>query len=100
MKSITRIRLVAIFLAVTALVMVLMVSQRAVKAAPPSGASVTGTIKLDGTAPHQKPIDMSKEPSCAAKIGYKKKMKNNNRTIGNLEEGKRRRKRRTKKENL
>jgi len=27
---------------------------------------VTGTIKLDGTAPHQKPIDMSKEPSCAA----------------------------------
>jgi hypothetical protein len=66
MKSRTRIRLVAIFLAVTALAMVLMVSQRAVKAAPPSGASVTGTIKLDGTAPHQKPIDMSKEPSCAA----------------------------------
>jgi carboxypeptidase family protein len=28
---------------------------------------ITGTIKLDGTAPHQKPIDMSKEPSCAAK---------------------------------
>jgi plastocyanin len=27
---------------------------------------ITGTIKLDGTAPHQKPIDMSKEPSCAA----------------------------------
>lgn len=26
---------------------------------------ITGTVKLDGTAPHQKPIDMSKEPSCA-----------------------------------
>jgi plastocyanin len=26
---------------------------------------ITGTIKLDGQAPHQKPIDMSKEPSCA-----------------------------------
>src|SRR6266851_5291005 len=37
-----------------------------VKAAPPSGGGVTGTIKLDGVAPHQKPIDMSKEPSCAA----------------------------------
>jgi hypothetical protein len=37
-----------------------------VKAAPPSGGGVTGTIKLDGAAPHQKPIDMSKEPTCAA----------------------------------
>ena len=27
---------------------------------------ITGTVKLDGQAPHQKPIDMSKEPSCAA----------------------------------
>jgi hypothetical protein len=26
---------------------------------------ITGTIKLDGTPPHQKPIDMSKEPACA-----------------------------------
>jgi plastocyanin len=25
---------------------------------------ITGTIKLDGTAPHQRPIDMSKEPYC------------------------------------
>jgi plastocyanin len=31
-----------------------------------AGVSVTGTVKLDGTAPHQKGIDMSKEPSCAA----------------------------------
>ena len=26
---------------------------------------ISGTIKLDGTAPHQKPIDMAKEPFCA-----------------------------------
>lgn len=31
-----------------------------------SAGQITGTVKLDGTAPHQKPIDMSKEPSCAA----------------------------------
>ena len=30
-----------------------------------AGGSITGTIKLDGTPPHQKPIDMSKEPFCA-----------------------------------
>src|SRR5258708_6299213 len=48
------------------LTMVAIISQHKVKAAPPSGSAVTGTIKLEGTPPHQKPIDMSKEPSCAA----------------------------------
>jgi hypothetical protein len=38
----------------------------AVQAAPPAGASITGTVKLDGTPPHQRTIDMSKEPSCDA----------------------------------
>ena len=37
-----------------------------VSAAPPAGTTVSGTVKLDGAAPHQKGIDMSKEPSCAA----------------------------------
>ncbi|MGA2694765.1 MAG: carboxypeptidase regulatory-like domain-containing protein [Terriglobales bacterium] len=37
-----------------------------VSAAPPAGSSISGTVKLDGTAPHQRGIDMSKEPSCAA----------------------------------
>jgi plastocyanin len=31
-----------------------------------STGQITGTVKLDGAAPHQKPIDMGKEPSCAA----------------------------------
>jgi plastocyanin len=31
-----------------------------------SAGQITGTVKLDGTAPHQRPIDMAKEPSCAA----------------------------------
>lgn len=38
--------------------------RREVKAAPPEAGTITGTIKLDGTAPHQRPIDMSKEPYC------------------------------------
>jgi len=32
---------------------------------------ITGTVKLDGTAPHQRGIDMSKEPSCAAQHASK-----------------------------
>lgn len=52
--------------AVLAFAVVMMVSQRKVKAAPPSEGSIAGTIKLDGTPPHEKGIDMSKEPSCAA----------------------------------
>jgi len=36
---------------------------------PGVGAAATGqiagTVKLDGPAPHQKPIDMSKDPACA-----------------------------------
>jgi len=42
---------------------------------------ITGTIKLDGTAPHQKPIDMSKEPSCAA-IHKDKPITMENVTVG------------------
>jgi Carboxypeptidase regulatory-like domain len=30
-----------------------------------TAGTITGKIKLDGTPPHQKPIDMSKEPFCA-----------------------------------
>src|SRR6266704_6834107 len=66
MKSQNRNRAIAILSATVMLTLVLMIAQRNVKAAPPSGSGITGTIKLDGTAPHQKPIDMSKEPTCAA----------------------------------
>lgn len=41
----------------------LLLSTRNVSAA--AEGKISGTIKLDGTAPHQKPIDMSKEPTCA-----------------------------------
>ena len=41
----------------------LLYSARNVSAA--GEGKITGTVKLDGTAPHQRPIDMSKEPSCA-----------------------------------
>jgi plastocyanin len=42
----------------------LLYSGRSVSAA--SAGQITGSVKLEGTAPHQKPIDMAKEPSCAA----------------------------------
>ena len=41
----------------------LLYSTRNVSAA--GEGKITGTVKLDGTPPHQRPIDMSKEPSCA-----------------------------------
>src|SRR5258708_37730676 len=59
-------KLSAIFSAMLLIVLAMHTAQRKVNAAPASGGSVTGIIKLDGTPPHQKPIDMSKEPSCAA----------------------------------
>jgi len=40
----------------------LMLNQKVSAAAE---GKITGTVKLDGTPPHEKPIDMSKEPSCA-----------------------------------
>jgi plastocyanin len=43
------------------------------RSAPTVGASATGqivgTVKLDGPAPHQKPIDMSKDPVCVQARG-------------------------------
>src|SRR6266571_1843971 len=50
---------------VLVLTLVITMSQRHVRAAP-SDSGITGTVKLEGTAPHQRPIDMSKEPGCAA----------------------------------
>ena len=44
-----------------------------VRSAPSVGAAATGqivgTVKLDGQAPHQKPIDMSKDPACTQAHG-------------------------------
>ena len=66
MKANNRFRVMAILSMLVVAAFVIVVSQRKVKAAPPSGSSITGIIKLEGTPPHQRPIDMSKEPSCAA----------------------------------
>ena len=38
-----------------------------VTAAGPGSGTITGKITYEGTPAKQKPIDMSKEPSCAAK---------------------------------
>lgn len=47
----------------------LLISAGLFRLAPDVGAAatgqITGTVKLDGQAPHQKPIDMSKDPACA-----------------------------------
>ncbi len=58
-----RYKLAAMNLALLLLAYGLLYSTRNVSAA--AEGKITGTIKLDGTAPHQKPIDMSKEPFCA-----------------------------------
>jgi hypothetical protein len=36
------------------------------RTAPPAGATISGKIRYTGTPPKMKPIDMAKEPSCAA----------------------------------
>ena len=61
-----RIVLLAALIAGLSLMIVLVTRQNEVSAGRPLGGNVNGTIKLDGTPPHQRPIDMSKEPSCAA----------------------------------
>ena len=40
-------------------------TRRTLNVSAAAAGGITGTIKLDGTPPHQKPIDMSKEPNCA-----------------------------------
>src|ERR1700689_2262125 len=41
----------------------LILNQSVVRAA--GNGKITGTVKLDGTAPHMKGIDMSKDPYCS-----------------------------------
>lgn len=51
----------------------LLVAAAFVRSAPSVGAAATGqivgTVRLDGQAPHQRPIDMSKDPACAQAHG-------------------------------
>ncbi len=51
----------------SALILVGFALPRAGKSASAASAGqITGFVKLDGTAPHQRGIDMSKDPTCAA----------------------------------
>jgi len=56
-----------------ALTVALLVLAAALGFAPGPGAAttgqITGSVKFDGPAPHQKPIDMSKDPTCAQTRG-------------------------------
>ncbi len=59
---------------IAAIVVVLLLATLAMLRSRPaasasSAGQITGTIKLEGQAPHQKPIDMSKDPSCAQTRG-------------------------------
>jgi plastocyanin len=59
----TRYKIAAIAFSLLPLAMGLLRSTTGVGAA--ATGQIVGTVKLDGQAPHQKPIDMSKDPSCA-----------------------------------
>ena len=65
MRDRYRHKFLAIFSAVALVFWGMAILRPKVHAAPSSGSGIRGTIKLDGAAPHQKTIDMSKEPSCA-----------------------------------
>ncbi|HTZ31414.1 MAG TPA: carboxypeptidase regulatory-like domain-containing protein [Methylomirabilota bacterium] len=43
----------------------MLVIAAAVKAGPPAGGTISGKVTYEGTPARMKPIDMSKEPSCA-----------------------------------
>ncbi|MGA2981732.1 MAG: carboxypeptidase regulatory-like domain-containing protein [Terriglobales bacterium] len=60
----TEYKVVALAAVILIVAFSLLYSGRSVSAA--STAQITGSVKLDGAVPHQKAIDMAKEPSCAA----------------------------------
>ena len=63
MKSMHRCRFAATLMAVTVVGAGALILGQKVNAA--AEGAITGTVKLSGTAPHMKGIDMSKDPYCA-----------------------------------
>jgi hypothetical protein len=57
-----RLRIAGVLAALLSISVLALFSASNVRAA--GEGKITGTIKLDGTPPHQRPIDMSKEPTC------------------------------------
>jgi hypothetical protein len=64
MNSSNAFRVIVVTFAFCVLALLVLLSERKVSASPPAESSVTGVVKLDGAAPHQRPINMSKEPYC------------------------------------
>jgi plastocyanin len=71
----TRYKFVAVLSAVVLICSAALLLNRSVRAA--SDGKITGTVKLDGTPPHMRGIDMSKDPYCVkANANLSPKMEN------------------------
>lgn len=53
-------------LQVAAPILILLTATLGAPGTPPHAGAITGTVTFTGTPPRMRPIDMSKEPSCAA----------------------------------
>jgi plastocyanin len=65
MKKQYRYKFAAILPALLLISLGVVILGQKVNAAPPAEGKITGTVKLDGAAPHMKGIDMTKDPYCA-----------------------------------
>jgi plastocyanin len=64
-KTAHKYRLTSIFSGLLLVSLGLLILGQKVHAAPAADGKISGTVKLDGTAPHMKGIDMIKDPYCA-----------------------------------
>lgn len=74
-----RYKIAAVFSALVLMAMAALVLSQTVNAA--GEGKITGTVKLTGTPPHERPIDMSKEPYCQ-KLHASNPVKTENAVVG------------------